>query len=216
MIAARAGRARQRPVSPMRAFDPRAVGSFECRAWETYYRREWGAFLVASVRMVRAAFRAGITMETFTRGAPDLRRPAASVATTVSTPSPRRPARWAVCNDDGYGWKRRTSRPVSYHLHQVRPGHTHCSNPAPIVQNAVQSSSTTATASVLLSDHEVVSEDESKRVAPTEGLAVQRYNQMKPASAFAPSLDTANFGVRERQQQPVPITGDCPISTLCS
>jgi hypothetical protein len=44
-------------MSPMRNFDPRAVGSFECRAWETYYRREWAAFLVASVRMVRAAFR---------------------------------------------------------------------------------------------------------------------------------------------------------------
>jgi hypothetical protein len=44
-------------MSPMRSFDPRAVGSFECRAWETYYRREWGAFLLASVRMVRAAFR---------------------------------------------------------------------------------------------------------------------------------------------------------------
>jgi hypothetical protein len=43
----------------MRSFDPRAVGSFECRAWETYYRREWAAFLLASVRMVRAAFRMG-------------------------------------------------------------------------------------------------------------------------------------------------------------
>ena len=41
----------------MRAFDPRAVGELECRAWETYYRREWAAFLAASVRMVRAAFR---------------------------------------------------------------------------------------------------------------------------------------------------------------
>ena len=41
----------------MRSFDPRAVGSYECRAWETYYRRRWGAFLVASVAMVRAAFR---------------------------------------------------------------------------------------------------------------------------------------------------------------
>jgi hypothetical protein len=41
----------------MRSFDPRAVGGFECRAWETYYRREWFAFLLASVRMVRAAFR---------------------------------------------------------------------------------------------------------------------------------------------------------------
>jgi hypothetical protein len=40
----------------MRSFDPRVVGSRECRAWETYYRREWGAFLVASVGLVRAAF----------------------------------------------------------------------------------------------------------------------------------------------------------------
>jgi hypothetical protein len=41
----------------MRSFDPRAVGALECRAWETYYRRKWGAFLVASVGLVRAAFR---------------------------------------------------------------------------------------------------------------------------------------------------------------
>lgn len=41
----------------MRSFDPRAVGALECRAWETYYRRKWAAFLIASVRMVRAAFR---------------------------------------------------------------------------------------------------------------------------------------------------------------
>jgi hypothetical protein len=40
----------------VRRFDPRAVGRFECRAWETYYRRRWGAFLLASVAMVRAAF----------------------------------------------------------------------------------------------------------------------------------------------------------------
>jgi hypothetical protein len=40
----------------MRSFDPRAVGSWECRAWETYYQRKWAAFLVASVAMVRAAF----------------------------------------------------------------------------------------------------------------------------------------------------------------
>jgi len=44
-------------VSPMRSFDPRAVGSLECRAWETYYRRRWVAFLIASIRLVRAAFR---------------------------------------------------------------------------------------------------------------------------------------------------------------
>ncbi|MBA3263168.1 MAG: hypothetical protein H0T69_12020 [Thermoleophilaceae bacterium] len=41
----------------MRSFDPGRVGSLECRAWETYYRRKWGAFLVASVGLVRAAFR---------------------------------------------------------------------------------------------------------------------------------------------------------------
>ena len=40
----------------MRRFDPRAVGRFECRAWETYYRRRWPAFLLASVALVRAAF----------------------------------------------------------------------------------------------------------------------------------------------------------------
>ena len=44
-------------MSSMRAFDPRAVGRWECRAWETYYRRKWGAFLIASVALVRAAFR---------------------------------------------------------------------------------------------------------------------------------------------------------------
>jgi hypothetical protein len=43
--------------SPMRSFDPRKVGRLECRAWETYYRRKWAAFLVASVGLVRAAFR---------------------------------------------------------------------------------------------------------------------------------------------------------------
>jgi hypothetical protein len=43
-------------VSSMHAFDPRAVGERECRAWETYYRREWRSFLVASVGLVRAAF----------------------------------------------------------------------------------------------------------------------------------------------------------------
>ena len=43
-------------VAPMRRFDPRAVGRFECRAWETYYQRRWAAFLIASVAMVRAAF----------------------------------------------------------------------------------------------------------------------------------------------------------------
>jgi hypothetical protein len=43
----------------MRSFDPRSVGKLESRAWETYYRRKWGAFLVASVGLVRAAFEMG-------------------------------------------------------------------------------------------------------------------------------------------------------------
>src|SRR4051794_704620 len=51
-------RSRTRPAtSPMRSFDPRAVGRLECRAWETYYRRRWLACLVAFVALVRAAFR---------------------------------------------------------------------------------------------------------------------------------------------------------------
>jgi hypothetical protein len=41
----------------MRSFDPRRVGALECRAWETYYRRRWLPFLVASVGLVRSAFR---------------------------------------------------------------------------------------------------------------------------------------------------------------
>jgi hypothetical protein len=40
----------------MRNFDPRRVGRLECQAWESYYRRRWAPFLVASVGLVRAAF----------------------------------------------------------------------------------------------------------------------------------------------------------------
>lgn len=40
----------------MRNFDPRRVGELECRAWVTYYRREWPKLLVASVGLVRAGF----------------------------------------------------------------------------------------------------------------------------------------------------------------
>ena len=45
--------------SPMRSFDPRRVGALECRAWVTYYRREWAAVAVASVGLVRAGFGMG-------------------------------------------------------------------------------------------------------------------------------------------------------------
>ncbi len=43
-------------ISPMRNFDPRRVGTHECRAWECYYQRRWVPFLVASVGLVRAGF----------------------------------------------------------------------------------------------------------------------------------------------------------------
>src|SRR3981081_4612264 len=43
--------------SPMRSFDPRAVGRLECRAWAPYYQHRWVPFLLASVGLVRSAFR---------------------------------------------------------------------------------------------------------------------------------------------------------------
>jgi hypothetical protein len=52
---------------PGRAFDPRAVGLLEARVWEAYYRRRWGAFLLASVAVVRAAF--GLSWGRTLRGA---------------------------------------------------------------------------------------------------------------------------------------------------
>ena len=42
--------------SRVHRFDPHRVGGLECRAWVTYYRREWAKLLVASVGLVRAAF----------------------------------------------------------------------------------------------------------------------------------------------------------------
>lgn len=42
--------------SRFRTFDPLTVGTLEGRAWETYYRHEWLAFLTASIGLVRAAF----------------------------------------------------------------------------------------------------------------------------------------------------------------
>jgi hypothetical protein len=44
-------------MSPMRSFDPRAVGRWECLAWETYYRRRWATFLVAAIALTRGVFR---------------------------------------------------------------------------------------------------------------------------------------------------------------
>jgi hypothetical protein len=46
-------------ISPMRNFDPRRVGTLECRVWECYYRRKWGRLLLASVGLVRAGFAMG-------------------------------------------------------------------------------------------------------------------------------------------------------------
>jgi hypothetical protein len=44
-------------IKPHRAFDPRRIGSLECDAWVTYYRREWFAFLRAAVGLTRHTFR---------------------------------------------------------------------------------------------------------------------------------------------------------------
>jgi len=41
----------------VRDFDPRLVGTLECRTWVTYYRREWVPFLIAAIRLVRHTFR---------------------------------------------------------------------------------------------------------------------------------------------------------------
>jgi hypothetical protein len=54
-----------RPSS--RNFDPRSVGSLECRAWEMYYRRKWLAVLVAFVGLIRSAF--GMSWPRTLRGA---------------------------------------------------------------------------------------------------------------------------------------------------
>jgi len=43
-------------VKPHRSFDPRRVGSLECDAWVTYYRREWLAFLRSAVSLTRHTF----------------------------------------------------------------------------------------------------------------------------------------------------------------
>jgi hypothetical protein len=47
---------RDRRVKPHRSFDPRRVGALECRAWVTYYRREWLAFLRAAIGLTRHTF----------------------------------------------------------------------------------------------------------------------------------------------------------------
>lgn len=46
-------------MTPMRAFDPRLVGRLETAAWVTYYRREWGRFLVAAILLTRHTFGLG-------------------------------------------------------------------------------------------------------------------------------------------------------------
>jgi hypothetical protein len=40
----------------MRSFDPRKVGSLECDAWVTYYRREWWRSLWAAIFLTRHSF----------------------------------------------------------------------------------------------------------------------------------------------------------------
>jgi hypothetical protein len=53
--------------SQMRHFDPRKVGRLECRAWVTYYRREWARFLLAALGLTRESF--GLSYPATVRGA---------------------------------------------------------------------------------------------------------------------------------------------------
>jgi hypothetical protein len=54
-------------VGAARSFDPRVVGRLECTTWVTYYRREWGPFLWAVLRVTRHAF--GLSWPATLRGA---------------------------------------------------------------------------------------------------------------------------------------------------
>jgi len=59
--------ARERRVKAHRAFDPRHVGTLECRAWVAYYRREWLAFLRSAISLTRHTF--GLPWPATIRGA---------------------------------------------------------------------------------------------------------------------------------------------------
>ncbi len=48
--------ARLTETSPMRTFNPSTVGTLECTAWTSYYRRQWLRFLYAVLAVTRHAF----------------------------------------------------------------------------------------------------------------------------------------------------------------
>jgi len=50
------GRAGTSSAGGLHSFDPVKVGSLETELWVTYYRRQWGRFLVASLRVVHGTF----------------------------------------------------------------------------------------------------------------------------------------------------------------
>ena len=50
------GRAGTSSTGGLHSFDPVKVGSLETELWVTYYRRQWGRFLVASLRVVHGTF----------------------------------------------------------------------------------------------------------------------------------------------------------------
>jgi hypothetical protein len=50
------GRASASSTGGLHSFDPVKVGSLETELWVTYYRRQWGRFLVASLRVVHGTF----------------------------------------------------------------------------------------------------------------------------------------------------------------
>jgi hypothetical protein len=55
-VAHRPGAGRRTGGDGLHSFDPVKVGSLETELWVTYYRRQWGRFLVASLRVIHGTF----------------------------------------------------------------------------------------------------------------------------------------------------------------
>jgi hypothetical protein len=56
VLQARGRHSSRAAVKPHRSFDPRKVGTLECDAWVTYYRRKWLRFLRCATSLTRHTF----------------------------------------------------------------------------------------------------------------------------------------------------------------
>jgi hypothetical protein len=54
-------------TTPMRSFEPHRIAFYECDAWVSYYRRDWGRFMRAAIGLVREGF--GMSWPRTIRGA---------------------------------------------------------------------------------------------------------------------------------------------------